>query len=315
MSPWLRPLARVARVFPFRMARARRFRGSAFEAVAARTAFDAGVSVGALVIAVAFKTVFIPGSIEFFPAAALPLMFVAAAACTGAYTRLRRARSRRKAVRLAVLVLASSVAGLAAGADGSVAALWALLTIPSVVFPRVLLATTYRDAAMVTRITRAQHGPILLIGGAGYIGSLTVELLLQLGYQRARPRSAHVRPRIAPEVHRPREFRADRRRRNRHLSSDRGGAQHVSGHPSRRARRRSSVRHRLGFHAACEHRRDPDGQRSSSRARSAALHFRLQLFGLWRVRQPGQRRRHPQSRFPVRADEDRQRAGAARGRR
>ena len=183
MSPWLRPLARVARVFPFRMARARRFRGSAFEAVAARTAFDAGVSVGALVIAVAFKTVFIPGSIEFFPAAALPLMFVAAAACTGAYTRLRRARSRRKAVRLAVLVLASSVAGLAAGADGSVAALWALLTIPSVVFPRVLLATTYRDAAMVTRITRAQHGPILLIGGAGYIGSLTVELLLQLGYR------------------------------------------------------------------------------------------------------------------------------------
>ena len=149
----------------------------------ARTAFDAGVSVAALVIAVAFKTVFIPGSIGFFPDAALPLMFVAAAACTGVYTRLRRARSRRKAVRLAVLVLASSVAGLAAGADGSVAALRALLTIPSVVFPRVLLATTYRDAAMVTRITRAQHGPILLIGGAGYIGSLTVELLLPLGYR------------------------------------------------------------------------------------------------------------------------------------
>src|SRR5215212_8481958 len=142
----------------------RRLRDSAFEAVSARIAFDGAVSIGALAVAAAFKTLFIPGPFQSSLVAALPLVFVAAAAASGVYTRLRGVRSRRKAVRLAVVALASSVAALAVGAEASIVALWALLTVPSVVLPRVLLAMNYRKRAFVSRIARAQHGPVLLIG-------------------------------------------------------------------------------------------------------------------------------------------------------
>lgn len=155
------------------------------EAIAARVAFDAAVAVSAMVAALVFRQVFIPAPIEHDLLATflLPFSFVLVAMVAGVYTRLRRARSRTKAVWLATSVVASSTIMTAAGADSSVAALWALLTLPVVVLARLLVSVGFSERPFVTRVTRAQHGPVLLIGGAGYIGSVTVELLLQRGYK------------------------------------------------------------------------------------------------------------------------------------
>jgi nucleoside-diphosphate-sugar epimerase len=116
-------------------------------------------------------------------AALLPLLFVLFAATVGVYTRLRRARSRSKAAWLTASVLGSATVTSAAGADPSITTLWVLLTLPAVVLARVLVSVGFSERPFVTRVTRPAHGPVLVIGGAGYIGSLTVELLLQRGYK------------------------------------------------------------------------------------------------------------------------------------
>lgn len=161
-------------------------RAFALEAVLTRLAFDITVSVGALAAALVFRRLFMPsppGQPLIAATLVLPLLFVGIAALAGLYTRLRRARTRVKAGWLALSVVTSGAVANVAGSDPSVTALWALLTLPSVVLARLLVVVSLSERPFLTRVTRAQHGPVLLIGGAGYIGSLTVELLLRRGYR------------------------------------------------------------------------------------------------------------------------------------
>lgn len=170
--------------FLHRVILARRRNALGMEAVAARLAFDGCVSVGALAAALAFRRAFIPAPLEphWLAALALPPLFVITATLAGLYTYLRGARSRLKAVWLGISALASGALVNTLGGDPSVTALWVLLTLPVVVLARWLMEMSFSDRPYLTRVARA-HGPVLIIGGAGYIGSLTVELLLQLGYK------------------------------------------------------------------------------------------------------------------------------------
>jgi nucleoside-diphosphate-sugar epimerase len=61
--------------------------------------------------------------------------------------------------------------------------LWALLTLPVAVVARLLLGLPYSRRAPLQTLAVTRHGPVLVIGGAGYIGSLTVERLLERGHR------------------------------------------------------------------------------------------------------------------------------------
>jgi nucleoside-diphosphate-sugar epimerase len=151
----------------------------------ARIVFDVGVSVSALIAALLFRGLFIQalppqGALL---TAVLPIFFVALATFAGIYTRLKMARSRTKAAYLTVVVCVTGLIAWLSGCDPAVVVLWALLTLPAVVLARLFLGLPYSRHPSLSTLAVTRHGPVLVIGGAGYIGSLTVELLLQRGYR------------------------------------------------------------------------------------------------------------------------------------
>ena len=111
----------------------------------------------------------------------LPVLVIAVNLVFGIYSSLRTAPARKKGV---VLLAAVSVCGLVSvllRADSAAIALWILLVLPSLALPRLLLALSYTHNPRLTSSAANHRGPVLIIGGAGYIGSHTVDLLLQKG--------------------------------------------------------------------------------------------------------------------------------------
>jgi nucleoside-diphosphate-sugar epimerase len=150
----------------------------------ARILFDAVLGVGATVATVLFLAAFLPA----VPArpigfVVLPGAFLAANAALGVYTFLKLASSARKGLALAGSVaITAALAGLA-GLPGAAIVLWSLLTLPTAIVARWLLGLPYSRRAPLNSLVVVRHGPVLVIGGAGYIGSLTVERLLARGHR------------------------------------------------------------------------------------------------------------------------------------
>lgn len=150
----------------------------------ARLLFDGALAAAAGVAAVAFLRAFAPaGAAPPWAAALLPAMFLAGNGVAGLYTRLKLASPLRKGVALASSVTVTGVVGWAVGLAPALVVLWALLTLPTAVLARVLLGLPYSRRAPLTALAVTPHGPVLVIGGGGYIGSLTVERLLRSGHR------------------------------------------------------------------------------------------------------------------------------------
>lgn len=148
----------------------------------ARIMFDFVVAALALVAALLFRRMFLPTDPVPIAALLLPFLFVGVAAACGIYTRLKLAQSNVKALVLMGAVVAVSVGSSVLIREVALITLWALLTMPTVVFARILLSLPFSRHVSVARLAVTQHGPVLVLGGAGYIGSLTVELLLKRGH-------------------------------------------------------------------------------------------------------------------------------------
>jgi nucleoside-diphosphate-sugar epimerase len=170
--------------------RARLSRGwslSSLGANEARLLFDAGAAAGGLAAALLFLAIFIPGSMSLRDGAAMlgsPIIFITWNALAGLYTRLRLVTWQRKAVVLLATVAATSVTCLVLGAPMAGVLLWALVVAAPVVLARAFVALPFtRHASVVTTLVAHRHGPVVVFGGAGYIGCHTVELLLKQGYE------------------------------------------------------------------------------------------------------------------------------------
>jgi nucleoside-diphosphate-sugar epimerase len=150
----------------------------------ARVLFDLVLAVAAWIATVAFLQAFVPDSAgRIWLSALLTPLFVAVNAAVGIYTRLKLASPIRKSVALvASLAITCTIAGFA-GAGLAVIVLWALLTLPTAVVARLLLGLPYSQRATLQNLAVTHHGPVLVIGGAGYIGALTVERLLERGHR------------------------------------------------------------------------------------------------------------------------------------
>ena len=232
----------------------------------ARILFDSAAGLGALGASVLFLGLFGTSFEQSWKSPGLlaaPGLFIAFNALLGLYTRLKITGASVKAGVLLASVLATGVVSLVLVQAGASVALWGLLLAPPVVLARLLLALPFvKYPTLVTTLVLNRHGPVAVLGGAGYIGSppsscfyrraIEVRVLDRLMYGRSRCR-VHEHPKfelIEGDVTEISKLTA-------------AAAQHVGRHPPRRAGRRPSLRHRLGFHTAHEHRRDPDGQRSS----------------------------------------------------
>ena len=143
------------------------------------------LGAGAAAAALLFLHAFVPaGSTPILPTLALlPAGFLAFNTLAGIYSYLKFARPTAKAAALAASILLTVVLSWLAGSSGAAVILWALIVLPTAIVARLLLGLPYSNRAALNTLAVTRHGPVLVIGGAGYIGSLTVERLLQKGHR------------------------------------------------------------------------------------------------------------------------------------
>jgi nucleoside-diphosphate-sugar epimerase len=147
-----------------------------------RIAFDLLAAFGALALAVAFEVTFVsPEALRsYYPLLVLPVAFVLLNLGFGIYTTKKTAPGRVKALLLFLSVLGISIPALLFHRASAVV-LWALLIIGPVTLTRLLLGLPFSKHEDLKALVFDRHGPVLVIGGAGYIGSHTVDLLLKQG--------------------------------------------------------------------------------------------------------------------------------------
>ena len=150
----------------------------------ARLLYDAACAVFGVVVSVAFEWLAAAQPLVTMAASALlPLLFLVVAWAFGIYGRFRMATARTKSVLLGLAALVAALVGSALEVPLSVSALWLFVTLPPVVTARLVLSLPYSRRQQLSSIVVNRHGPVVVIGGAGYIGSYTVHLLLQRGHK------------------------------------------------------------------------------------------------------------------------------------
>ena len=111
----------------------------------------------------------------------LPVLLISINFAFGIYSKLRTAPGERKSLVLLASVLACAGISISLGAASSSVTLWLLLVYPPMALARLLLGLPYTRHTKLISIAVNHRGPILVIGGAGYIGSHAVDLLLRKG--------------------------------------------------------------------------------------------------------------------------------------
>jgi len=150
----------------------------------ARLLFDFGLAAFAAAAASAFLILVVSQPVpRIWLVAAFPFLFLAANAAIGIYSRMKLAAPAAKGAALAASIAVAAAAAWLIGIDSATVVLWVLLTLPTAVASRLLLGIPYSRRAPLQTLAVTRHGPVLVMGGAGYIGSLTVERLLERGHR------------------------------------------------------------------------------------------------------------------------------------
>lgn len=151
----------------------------------ARIVFDFLAAGLGVVGAQLYYLLFVPGSSFFsnWRLALLPPAFLIFNALFGLYSRLRRSRIRVKCSVLLLSLGVCTAALFATGAAPGLISLSAMLTVGPVLAARVLLGLPHSRHKNLASLAINRRGPVVVVGGAGYIGSHTVELLLDAGYR------------------------------------------------------------------------------------------------------------------------------------
>ena len=150
-----------------------------------RIVFDFVASGFGVAGAQLYGLLFVPGSsiLPNWRLALLPPAFLIFNWLFGLYSRLRRSHIRVKCSVLLLSLGVSAAALLAAGADPGLISLSAMLTVGPVLVARVLLGLPHSRHKNLASVAINRRGPVVVVGGAGYIGSHTVELLLAAGHK------------------------------------------------------------------------------------------------------------------------------------
>jgi len=150
----------------------------------ARVLYDAAVGVFGVAVTMVFSDRRIGGiDSHAIGLCLLPVLLLVFCACFGIYSRLKMASGRRKALALLGSIVGCCGIAALAGASPRSLLLWSLFAYPLLALPRLLLGIPYSRHKRLNLIAVNHRGPVLVIGGAGYIGSHLVELLLRAGRQ------------------------------------------------------------------------------------------------------------------------------------
>jgi nucleoside-diphosphate-sugar epimerase len=170
-----------------------------------RVLYDGSWTAGAAALAYEHDTMFLGRRFAavFLCAGLVPLLHWA----FGLYTRIEIGAGGRKAARVSAAIVLSAITVIVLSRSSTPAVLlWATLVVGPLVLPRVLLNAGVRPARPNFLATAVRsRGPVLLVGGAGYIGTHVVADLLAANYRvRVLDRLIHGRKPLE-------DFRADRR--------------------------------------------------------------------------------------------------------
>jgi nucleoside-diphosphate-sugar epimerase len=150
----------------------------------ARIAFDVAASIGSALATHLYIAVVLRGAVRVdYRLEMLAIVFPLVNAVAGMYSRFRRSPIRTKIAVLAASVTVTSAIGLGIGIDIAAVVLWATLVLILVLTARILLGLPHSKHKNLERLAINRRGPVLVIGGAGYIGSHTVDLLLERGHR------------------------------------------------------------------------------------------------------------------------------------
>ena len=164
--------------------KARKKRGWSLSAVGpneGRIVFDLIISGISAIAASVFVFLFIDRSISLTAIVILPLLLFVTNSIVGIYSKFRTASGRKKAIYLLISsIITGALTALITGAYVT-SLLWLMLVFPQLALARLLLNLPYsKHKNLVVEVAR-QRGPILVIGGAGYIGTHVVAQLLNDG--------------------------------------------------------------------------------------------------------------------------------------
>jgi nucleoside-diphosphate-sugar epimerase len=163
--------------------RSRWMRGFSLQTVGpneARVLYDFLAGWAALFLTFVFNAFFIgaPFGLKLF---LLPFLLLAFNAAVGIYSYLKTTVGKKKAAILLIALLLICGTALLIGIPSSLVILWGFIISGPLVLPRIIFGLPYgRHKNIVKRVVN-EKGPVLVVGGAGYIGTHVVDLLLKEG--------------------------------------------------------------------------------------------------------------------------------------
>jgi len=146
----------------------------------ARFIYDFLSGSAAILLVIIFNNYFVQTRWEWW-LLLLPVILLCANSIFGIYSYSKLLAGSKKAALLLCSLMLVSIAGMNLSQAPSLVFLWGMITAGPIIIPRVLLAMPYGRHKNLFKTTVNQKGPVLVVGGAGYIGTHVVDLLLQEG--------------------------------------------------------------------------------------------------------------------------------------
>ena len=146
----------------------------------ARLLYDFFAASAAVVLVMIFNYGFVHATWEWW-LLLLPIFLSFSNGIFGIYSYAKMLSGKKKAALLFSSLMAVSLLAMALSRVPSLVFLWGVILAGPLVIPRIILALPYGRHKQLIRTVVNQKGPVLVVGGAGYIGSHVVDLLLQEG--------------------------------------------------------------------------------------------------------------------------------------